>query len=86
MKRQLRLSDTRAEAEEVLLELLRRKTPAEKLCQVNQLNDTVRTLALSGLRERLGEIDEVQIHRHLADLLLGAELAEKVYGQMPQSL
>lgn len=46
-----------------------------------QLNETVRVLALSGLRSRYPRANEAELRRRLADLLLGKELADKVYGE-----
>ena len=72
--------DTSREAEEVLLELLRQAPAWRKLQLVAQLSDMVRTLALSGLRQRHPGATPEELRRRLAGLLLGAELAEKVYG------
>lgn len=44
---------------------------------VGQLNWTVRTLALSGLRQRHTEATPQELRRRLADLLLGPSLAAK---------
>lgn len=74
--------DTRPEAEAVLIELLRQAPPWRKLHMVGQLNQTVRTLALSGLRQRHPEATPQELHRYLADLLLGPELAAQVYGPL----
>ncbi len=76
-------SDTRPEAERVLIELLRQAPPHRKLEMVAQMNETVRTLALSGLRQRYPQATPEELRRRLADLLLGPELAEKVYGPLP---
>ncbi len=45
-------SDTSPETERVLFAMLREMPPWRKLEMVAQLNQTVRELALSGLRER----------------------------------
>ncbi len=74
--------DTRPEAEAVLIELLRQAPPWRKLHMVGQLNQTVRTLALSGLRQRHPQADPQELRRRLADLLLGPELAARVYGPL----
>lgn len=79
-------SDTSPETERVLCALLREMPAWRKLDLVAQLNQTVRELALSGLRERYPQADEVEIWRRLADLVLGAELAEKVYGPLSEKL
>ena len=75
-------SDTRPEAEAVLIGLLRQAPPWRKLRMVGQLNQTVRTLALSGLRQRYPDAAPQELRRRLADLLLGSELAALVYGPL----
>lgn len=74
------LSDTSREAERVQLEILRKKSPAEKLRMVSDLNDTSRTLMMSGIALRHPELNEQQRRRKLMDQLLGESLAETVYG------
>ena len=74
--------DTRPEAEAVLIKLLRQAPPWRKLHMVGQLNQTVRTLALSGLRARHPEAPPQELRRRLADLLLGPDLAAQVYGPL----
>lgn len=78
-------SDTRPEAEAVLVDLLRRAPPWRKLYMVSQMNQTVRILALSGLRQRYPQASPEELNRRLADLLLGPKLAQKAYGQLPKS-
>ena len=48
-------SDTPREVELMLVEGYRRMTPHEKLERVSQLNRSVRTLALAGIRQRFGQ-------------------------------
>ncbi len=74
--------DTRPEAERVQIELLRQAPPWRKLHMVGQMNQTVRTLALSGLRQRHPQATPEELRRRLADLLLGPELAARVYGPL----
>ena len=74
--------DTRPEAEAVLIKLLRQAPPWRKLHMVGQLNQTVRTLALSGLRQRHPEATPQELRRRLADLLLGPDLAAQAYGPL----
>ncbi len=76
------LYDTRPEAEEVQLELLRRAPPWRKLELVGQLNQMAGMLALSGLRQRHPQATPEELHRRLADLLLGPKLAAQVYGPL----
>lgn len=75
-----RYSDTRPEIEAMLRDMLRKATPAQKMAMAGQMYATMKVLALVGLRERHPDENPAQIRRRLADLLLGAELAEKVYG------
>jgi hypothetical protein len=75
-------SDTSPETERVLFALLREMPPWRKLEMVAQLNQMVRELALSGLRERYPQADEAEVRRRLADLVLGPDLAKKAYGPL----
>ena len=65
-------------AERLQIELLRRVPPWRKLEMVSQMNQTVRMLALSGLRQRHPQATPEELHRRLADLLLGPMLAARV--------
>jgi hypothetical protein len=78
--------DTRPKAEAVLIRLLREAPPWRKLEMVDQLNQSVKMLALAGLRQRYPNDGEDQLRRRLADLLLGDELALKVYGPLPEDI
>lgn len=77
-------SDTTPEAEAVLIRLLRQAPSWRKLEMVDQLNQSVKLLALTGLHQRFPLEDDERIRRRLADLLLGEEMALKVYGPLPQ--
>ena len=74
--------DTRPEAERVQIELLRQAPAWRKLEMVGQMNRTVRTLALSGLRQRYPQATPEELRRRLADLLFGPALAVRVYGPL----
>ena len=76
--------DTDPEAEQVLIQLLRRATPARRLALLLEANRTARALALVGLRERHPNDSPAQLQRRLADLWLGPELAAKAYGPLPE--
>ncbi len=78
-------SDTDPKAERVQIELLRRVPAWRKIQMVSQLNETVRTLALSGLRQRHPDASPQALRRLLADLILGESLAEKVYGPIQKN-
>jgi hypothetical protein len=75
-------ADTTAEAERVLIELLRQATPARKFAMVVSANEAGRRLALAGLRDRFPGESPVRLRRRLADLWLGPELASKAYGPL----
>ncbi len=76
--------DTSPEAEEVLVRLMREAPGWRKMQIVDSLNQTVKLLAIAGLRERYPDEPEELLRRRLADLLLGEELASKVYGPLPK--
>lgn len=73
-------SDTHPKAEALQIQVIRRMPAWKKLALVDDLNETVKALALSDLRERHPHATPAQIQRLLAELRLGAELANKVYG------
>ena len=75
--------DTTAEAEQVLIELMRCASVPRKLEMLGQMNAAARMLALQGLRVHHPDATEAQLQRYLADLLLGAELAARAYGPRP---
>lgn len=77
------LSDTSPEAEQVLLELLRQAPIQRKLELMGQLNAMAKSLALNNLRRQYPHASEAELRRHLADRLLGPELAAVVYGPLP---
>ena len=76
--------DTRPEVEQVQIALLRRAPAWRKLEMLGQLNEAVRTLALSGLRQRYPQATPDELRRRLADLILGPDLAARVYGPLPE--
>jgi hypothetical protein len=71
-------SDTTPRAREVLFRMLKKKSPLEKLAMVSQMNATVRSLALSGLRDRHRGDTECQLKVRLAELLYGPRIANGV--------
>ncbi len=75
-------SDTHPKIHALQIEMLRKATPARKLEMMAELNAAVRMLALSGLRSRYPHASKRELRRRLAALLLGEELARKVYGSI----
>jgi len=73
--------DTDPKMEALQIQLLRQAAPWRKMQMVSQLNHAARTLAVVGLRRRFPYAGEGEIQGRLARLLLGDELARKVYGE-----
>ncbi len=71
--------DTHPKMEALQIELIRRMPPAKKMAIVDGLNETIKTLAISGLKERHPNATAEEIRFLLAELMLGSELARKVY-------
>jgi len=74
------LSDTDEAAERVLIEMMRRAPAWRKLQLADRLHQSLRLLALAGLRARHPDATESGLRRRLADLMLGPELARRAYG------
>jgi hypothetical protein len=82
-------SDTHPKMEALQIELWRQASPTRKMHMLAQLNASARSsqagrtvLALTGLRSRHPQASDSELRRRLADLLLGKELARRVYGEM----
>ena len=75
-------SDTHPKMEALQIQLWRQASPTRKMEMLAQLNTSARTLALMGLRSRYPQASEPELRRRLAGLLLGEELAIKVYGEI----
>jgi hypothetical protein len=74
------LDDTAPEAMEVLVEIYRRMTPAEKLSRVQDLTLAANQLALAGLRARHPAESEPELLMRLARIRLGDAIVDEVYG------
>ena len=72
-------ADTGSKAEQFQIELIRRMPSWKKLAMVDDLNETIKALAISGIIQRRPHATPEQIHRLLADHMLGSELASRVY-------
>lgn len=68
--------------EALQVQFWRQASPTRKMHVLAQLNASARTLALTGLRASYPQADEAELRRRLAGLLLGEELARKVYGEL----
>jgi len=72
--------DTHPDIERLQVERLRQMPTWRKMVLMAEMTESVRTLALAGLRQRYPADTPVQRHRRLADLVLAPELAACAYG------
>lgn len=76
--------DTHPEIERLQVEQLRQMPTWRKMRLMAEMAQSVQALALAGLRQRFPTDTPSQRRRRLADLLLGSELAARVYGPPPE--
>lgn len=50
------------------------------MAMVDGLNETIKTLKISGIKQRYPDASPEQVFRLLAENTLGVELAQQVYG------
>jgi len=72
-------SDSHPKIEKMQIEFIQRMPSWKKFAIVDGLNETVKTLAMSGIKQRNPNATIDQLNRMLAELILGKELAQKVY-------
>jgi len=77
------LTDTSSAAAAVQIRVLRGMSARRKVSLVEDANRTARRLALAGIGLRFPGATQEERNRLLMDLLLGRELAERVYGPPP---
>lgn len=68
------------EIERLLIEGMRRMSPAEKMRRIAGLNQTLEMLALSGIRVRYPEADEWECRLRVASRRVPPELLKKAFG------
>jgi hypothetical protein len=73
-------NDTSPAAANLRIQVLRAMPASRKVALVEDANRTARRLALAGIRLRFPDASETERIRLLMDILLGADLAERVYG------
>lgn len=76
----MRPADTSPEAWKVLLDLVRRISPAERLQRTFELSEGIRLASEAGLRQAYPEAGEREIFLRSARRRLGSVLFHKVYG------
>jgi len=74
--------DTQTEATQVLLELIRKKSYADKVHEVFDAYSTGRLLAMAGIRQRCPEATDQEVWETWAQQHLGATLYKEVYGKI----
>jgi len=79
MKRAILSHDTSRQAEDMQIELWRGMSPMSKVQAVSELTRSVLRLSLAGIRQRHPEATSLECNIRLARLILGPELAERVY-------
>lgn len=72
--------DTDPRVEQVLIELWRQATPARKLSLMFDTTRALQAVALAGLREQHPHDPPARLRRRFADVWLGPDLAQRVYG------
>lgn len=63
-----------------IIEYWRTAPPWQKLKAIDELNETLKLLALSDLRRRYPNASASELQRRLAERWLGKEVAARVYG------
>jgi len=74
------VNDTSPEAQRRYDELLRQRSPAERLAIAMSLNRAVRTLALAGIRAAHPHASPREVDRLLAARLYGEDVANRLFG------
>ena len=77
-------SDTDPRVMEVWTELLRRKTPGERIALAFELSEFAIRMSESGVRERYPDASEREIFLRAAALRLPRELMIRAYGWDPE--
>jgi hypothetical protein len=70
----------------LLIDHWRMTPPWQKLNAINELNESLKLLALSDLRRRHPSESDAQLQRRMATRWLGAELADRVYGPIAEGV
>lgn len=76
------LSDTSPEIGRLQLALMHSAPAWRKLELAGQMFESMKLLALVGLRQRHPLANEQELRRRLTDLLLGPQLASRAYGPL----
>jgi len=76
--------DTSEETERLMLELLRKKSPAERIRMADNLTTWVRERVRRSIQERYPNAGEQELRCRFAAIWLGREWAFRAYGWDPE--
>jgi hypothetical protein len=76
--------DTSPEVERMQIEGWRRMTPSQKAAAVTAMTRATIEMAEAGIRHRFPDEPPELQRRRLADILLGADLAHRAFGPLPE--
>jgi hypothetical protein len=76
------LSDTHPDIEAFQFDRLRQIPAWRKAHMLGQMYETTKHLTKTGLRHRHPEASEAELRYRLAELLLGDEVAKRIYGSL----
>lgn len=76
--------DTTEASEQQFFQLLQTRAPFERLKMVSRMNATVRTLTMTGLRERFPNDSELLLKQRLAEMLYGAVVAGEIFEKLKE--
>jgi hypothetical protein len=76
--------DTSEQTERMMLDLLRKKTPGERMLMAWDTTHCLRQLVKSSLRRRYPQADEQELRCRFAARWLGREWAIRLYGWDPE--
>jgi hypothetical protein len=75
-------SDTSSAAREQYFALLRAQTAAQSAVVWSSLCDSMRVVAIAGIRLQYPDADEAMVRWRLAELLYGEEVAIRLFGPL----
>jgi hypothetical protein len=75
--------DTSPEADAAQVDAYRRLSGAERVAITYRLNESVRALAVAGIRARHPSYDQDHVHRALVRLLFGDSFAREIWPDEP---
>lgn len=78
----MRAHDTSPEAHQAQFRAYRRLTPDARVAMAVELSESVRLIAIEGIRNRHPQYSDDEVSRALLALLYGRDLAQRVWPRM----